>query len=100
MQINSVKKIASIGAGAVTADDNHQETAAKDFSDYLKDALNNVNDLQTQSREATVQMMAGQVEDISDVAIASEKAGLAFQLTLQVRNKVLEAYQEIMRMQV
>ena len=45
-------------------------------------------------------LAAGQVEDISQVVVAAEKADIALQLTLAVRNKAVEAYQEIMRMQV
>ena len=47
-----------------------------------------------------MKLAAGQVEDISEVVIAGEKAAIAVQLTMQVRNKMVEAYQEIMRMQV
>jgi len=47
-----------------------------------------------------MKLAAGQVEDISEVVIAGEKASIAVQLTMQVRNKMVEAYQEIMRMQV
>ena len=45
-------------------------------------------------------LAAGELEDISQAVVASEKADIALQLTLQVRNKVVDAYQEIMRMQV
>ena len=45
-------------------------------------------------------LAAGQIEDVSQVIVASEKAGIAMQVTLQVRNKIVEAYQEVMRMQV
>lgn len=45
-------------------------------------------------------LAAGQVDDISQVIVAAEKADIALQLTLAVRNKAVEAYQEIMRMQV
>lgn len=70
------------------------------FSELLKNAVDEVNSLQQQSSEMKAQLLTGQVQDLHQVMIASEKAGVAFQLTLQIRNKVVEAYQEIMRMQV
>jgi flagellar hook-basal body complex protein FliE len=72
----------------------------KTFSQIFSEALNNVNKLQGDAKEASMKLAAGQVEDISEVVIASEKASIALQLTMQVRNKVVDAYQEVMRMQV
>lgn len=72
----------------------------KSFSEILTEALGNVNKLQAESKEASMKLAAGQIEDISEVMIASEKASVALQLTMQVRNKVVDAYQEVMRMQV
>ncbi|MBM7867104.1 flagellar hook-basal body complex protein FliE [Heliobacterium gestii] len=76
------------------------EGNGKNFSSFLQDALNNVNDLNKQADAAAADLAAGKPIDLHQVVIASEKAGIATQLTLQVRNKVMEAYQEIMRMQV
>lgn len=70
------------------------------FGDALKNAIQEVNALQNQSVEMKTKLVTGEIQDIHQVMIASEKANLAFQLTLQIRNKVVEAYQEIMRMQV
>lgn len=70
------------------------------FGEYLKNALGEVNSLQNESDNMSKALAAGQVEDISQVVIAAEKADIALQLTLAVRNKAVEAYQEIMRMQV
>ena len=74
--------------------------AVPDFGEYLKNALGEVNILQKESDNMSKALAAGQVEDISQVVIAAEKADIALQLTLAVRNKAVEAYQEIMRMQV
>ena len=48
----------------------------------------------------SAKLATGKIEDISQVTIAAEKASIALQLTMQVRNKVMDAYQEVMRMQV
>ncbi|WP_352419595.1 flagellar hook-basal body complex protein FliE [Proteiniborus sp.] len=70
------------------------------FNDFLKNALDEVNQLQTESESYTKLLALGQVENIHDVTIASEKAKIALQMTLAIRNKVVDAYKEIMRMQV
>jgi len=76
------------------------EAAGKSFGQFLSDALENVNDLQQKADQASVDLATGRIEDISEVVIAAEKASVALQLTIQVRNKVLESYQEMMRMSV
>ena len=70
------------------------------FGDVLKNALNNVNDLQINSDKLTNDLAAGKTDNIHGVLIAGEKAGIALDLTMQIRNKVLDAYNEIMRMQI
>lgn len=75
-------------------------TQNKGFGNYLKDALKEVNRLETQADTLTKRLAAGDNVDIHDVMIATEKANIALQLTLQVRNKAVEAYNEIMRMQI
>ncbi len=70
------------------------------FGEYLQNALGEVDSLQHESDNMSKALAAGQVDDISQVVIAAEKADIALQLTLAVRNKAVEAYQEIMRMQV
>jgi flagellar hook-basal body complex protein FliE len=70
------------------------------FGDFLNKAVEEVNALQQDSSQLKSNLVTGEIEDIHQVMIAAEKANLAFQLTLQIRNKVIEAYQEIMRMQV
>ncbi len=76
------------------------ENQGSGFSDFLKNAVDEVNTLQQQADEMKTKLVTGDVDDIAQVMIAAEKANLAFQLTVQIRNKVLEAYQEVMRMQV
>jgi flagellar hook-basal body complex protein FliE len=73
---------------------------SKPFGDLLKDAVNEVNRLQDQADRLADQLASGQLNDVHQVMVAMEKASLALQLTIQVRNKVIEAYQEMMRTQV
>jgi len=76
-----------------------QETPTN-FKALLLDALHKVNQQQIVAEQLNEQLALGQVENMHDVMIASEKAGLSLQLVIQVRNRVVEAYQEIMRMQI
>ena len=71
-----------------------------DFGKYFKEALAEVSRIQIEADQASQQLAAGGTEDLHQVMILTEKANLALELTIQVRNKLLEAYQEIMRMQV
>lgn len=68
------------------------------FGQMLRDALKQVNDLQTEADDLARKLATGEISDVHTVMIASEKATLALELTVQIRNKVIEAYQEIMRM--
>ncbi|WP_428912607.1 flagellar hook-basal body complex protein FliE [Niallia sp. Krafla_26] len=74
--------------------------AQKSFSSFLKDSLNKVNETQIKSDQLTEKMALGQDVDLHQVMIASQKASITMQLTLEIRNKAVEAYQEMMRMQV
>jgi flagellar hook-basal body complex protein FliE len=68
------------------------------FGDALQQALGRVNELQQGADQAAQAFSLGQNRDVAGTLIAIEKANLGFQLTLQIRNKLLEAYQEIIRM--
>lgn len=70
------------------------------FSEVLHNALQKVNSLQIESDEYRNLLITGEVDNLHDVTIAQEKANIALQLTLSIRNKVVEAYREIMRMQI
>jgi flagellar hook-basal body complex protein FliE len=70
------------------------------FSSIIGDALQQVDRLQQQANEASTMVATGQSADLHTALLRVEEAGLAMQLALQVRNKVVESYQEIMRMPV
>ena len=76
------------------------EPEVRSFSQYLVDALKETNSLQNTAAAMNAALAAGEVDDISQVVIAGQKAEIALQLTMQVRNRALSAYQELMRMQV
>lgn len=70
------------------------------FADFLNNAVSEVNNLQVESEELNEAFAMGKNDNIHQVMIAAEKADMALQFTIQIRNKVLEAYQEIIRMPV
>ena len=76
------------------------EMMGTSFEKVLAKALDGVNDLQIQSAEMDAKLASGQLEYVHQAMVTAEKANLALQFTVQVRNKVIEAYQEIMRSQV
>ena len=80
--------------------ENDPVEAPKSFGEFLVDAMKATNDLQKHSEAMNAALAAGRVEDISQVMVASQKAEIAVQLALQLRNRAVSAYQEIMRMQV
>jgi flagellar hook-basal body complex protein FliE len=69
------------------------------FGDLLKSAVAGVDDLQQQAGTAVTGMLAGNGVDIHDAMIATQKADMAFELALAVRNKAVAAYQQVMGMQ-
>jgi flagellar hook-basal body complex protein FliE len=70
------------------------------FGDMLKSAISTANELQKQSDVEIQKLMTGETQDLHTTMIAVQKADLSFQMMMQVRNKIVQAYQEIMRMQV
>jgi len=70
------------------------------FGDMLKQAVTEINQLQNSADKAITSVQLGQSGSIHEAMIALEKADISFRAMMQVRNKILEAYQEIMRMQV
>ena len=77
-----------------------QPAGGEAFGQVLKDAISTVNELQKQSDQEIAKLMAGESQDLHATMIAVQKADLSFQTMMQVRNKIVAAYQEIMRMQV
>ncbi len=77
-----------------------KDTGGPNFGEVLKDAISTVNEVQKQSDREIEKLMTGESQDLHATLIAVQKADLSFQMMMQVRNKIVQAYQEIMRMQV
>lgn len=84
----------SIGGVGKAAD------GGESFADTLKKAVDGVNQLQKSSDKAMADLATGRTDNVADVMITAEKADIAMRVMVQVRNKVIDAYSEIMKMQV
>ena len=91
----ALKTLANQAAKPMQADDQ-----SGDFGKLLMDVIKEVNSSQNNASEMQNAFMTGQNVELHELMISMERAGLAMELTLQVRNKILEAYQAISRMQV
>ena len=74
--------------------------ATPDFLELVKGFVGNVNDISLHSGKTIEAFAAGEITDIHQVMVAVQEAGLALDLLLEIRNRTLEAFQEIMRLQV
>jgi flagellar hook-basal body complex protein FliE len=74
-----------------------QVTGPQTFGELLNNAVNVVNDMQIDADNKSLQLALGEIEDTHEVMLAMQKASMSLQLTMEIRNKVIEAYQEILR---
>ncbi|WP_088306766.1 flagellar hook-basal body complex protein FliE [Novosphingobium sp. B 225] len=86
--------------GAQAAQPAAPESPAGQFTDALKSALDQVKQTQGKAEGLSEAYQRGEVTDVAKVMLARQEAGIAFEATLQVRNRLLSAYQDIMRMGV
>jgi flagellar hook-basal body complex protein FliE len=75
-------------------------SAVEGAGKFFSELVSKVNDMQTQSDQAIQGLATGENKNLHEVMISMEKASISFQFLSQVRNKAVEAYQEVMRMQV
>lgn len=72
----------------------------KDFKAILLDSLSEVNRLQDEADRGVQRLLTGETDNVAEVITAVNKAGIAFDLLMEVRNKLTDAYREIQQMQV
>jgi flagellar hook-basal body complex protein FliE len=75
-------------------------SGSSSFGDVLSSTMDQLGALQQNAGTAAQKFMSGENEDVHTVALAAQQSELAFELGLQVRNKVVSAYQEVMKMQL
>jgi flagellar hook-basal body complex protein FliE len=98
---SGVESAAGIASGlqpnAIASTDG--SNAAAPFADLMTDAVGDVDRLQSQAEAAVTGLMTGNGVDVHQAMIATEKASMAFELALAVRNKAVQAYQSVIGMQ-
>jgi flagellar hook-basal body complex protein FliE len=87
-------------SGTLAPSPGSADATQKSFADTLNEAISSVNSLQKASDTATQNLATGRTDNIAEVMVAADKADIALRLMVQVRNKIIDAYQEVMKMQV
>lgn len=89
-----------VGLNQQVAPESAASPSSETFSQFLNRSINEVNDMLGAADKSARDLAVGKTENLHDAMITMEKAETAFKLLVQVRNKVIDAYQEVMRMQV
>lgn len=99
--VNQLRAVAAQATVAPTAASNLPTPSPKEFAAMLKSAVDEVNAAQMDARMLSRQFQAGDPNvNLQDVVLSLQKASLSFQAMVQVRNRLVSAYQDIMSMQV
>jgi len=97
--VTAASGAASAGVTSSFAAQSSQTSASSPFADLITDAVGQVNQLEAQAQTAVTGLMTGSGVDVHQAMIATQKADMAFELVLAVRNKAVQAYQSVMGMQ-
>lgn len=95
----SAKRTDSLSLDSMSASSRPETDSTRQFGDLFEDALKQSQRLEANARTAIEGLMAGSGVDIHQAMIAAEKASMAFDLVLSVRNKAVQSYQSVMNMQ-
>ena len=95
MDINNIQPIKPIEIDISKGTDKVEGVS---FKDVLQSSMDEIKDMNEKADKALEQLVTGEVQDMHQVMLAIEKADLTFKTMMQIRNKLLDAYQEVMRM--
>lgn len=96
----SSNAIGPAGFPEVGGPESSQPTSGKSFLDTMLDSLEEVNRLQTEADRGVQQLLTGETENVTEVFAAANKAGIAFDLLMEIRNKLIDAYRDIQQIRV
>ncbi|PCJ63431.1 MAG: flagellar hook-basal body complex protein FliE [Planctomycetota bacterium] len=96
--INKINSISKIGDVASTKKNNNVDLDKASFKNILENSISEVNKLQMEAGDAVNKLATGEADNLSEVMIAVKKSDVAFTALMETRNKLVEAYNEIMRM--
>jgi flagellar hook-basal body complex protein FliE len=99
-QIKAITSIAPSIAGGAAPGQAIGGAPSSGFMDSLQQAISKANDIQLGADQATQALMTGQTQNIHQTMVALQEADVSFQLMMQIRNKLVSAYEEIQRMQI
>jgi flagellar hook-basal body complex protein FliE len=97
--IPALSNLAGAGGAPALLSSGGQATVPAPFADLLTDAVGQVSQLEEQAHTAVAGLMSGSGVDVHQAMIATQKASMAFELALAVRNKAVQAYQSVIGMQ-
>ena len=100
IQMSTVAGPGLVGAAAPQSGAGAPAIQGRDFKSILMDSLDEVNRLQTEADQGVQSLLTGETDNVGEVLTAVNKAGVAFDLLMEIRNKLTEAYREIQQMQV
>ncbi|MEW6439849.1 MAG: flagellar hook-basal body complex protein FliE [bacterium] len=94
--------IAEVGQGKVTLELPEAKRGRSEggFQDYLKECIAGVDGLQKAADQAASEIASGKIDNVHQAMIAMEKADVSFRLMVEARNRIVKAYEEIIKMQV
>jgi len=96
--INPITSDLPLSLGSKPAGTQQEEKTR--FGALLKDAISTVNDLQQRSDLEIQKIMTGESDELQTAVVAMQRADISFQMMMQVRNKIVQAYQEVLRMPI
>jgi flagellar hook-basal body complex protein FliE len=96
--IDKTQVLQNVHTGGTTTGPASADASGGSFTGALKTALDTVSQTQSQAEAVTNAYQTGQVTDVAQVMLARQQSSVAFEATLQVRNKLLSAYQDIMKL--
>ena len=97
--LDALQKLSSVSSSSPSTNKTTSPSQSS-FGDILKQTLNDVNETQKEAQNATIDLATGQIKDIHQAAMAINKAELSMKMVLEVRNKAVSAYKEILRTQI
>ncbi|MDR5658273.1 flagellar hook-basal body complex protein FliE [Serpentinicella sp. ANB-PHB4] len=98
--MNQVQNITNINKDDLGLFKANKKVEGASFAEFLSQSIQQVNKLDQQANEYSDKIASGQLDNIHEAMIASEKAEISMRFMLEIRSKVLDAYNEIMRMQI
>lgn len=97
MKVEDVQSLSGIRDLNPVKSGQEKATGGTGFEEFLTDSIKQVNNLQLQGNQAVQELAVGKSENIHETMIAMEKATISFQMMMQIRNKIIDAYQDILK---